>query len=462
MAGRGRRMMILAVDRRRGGPAMLLARMAARMAAVAAVLSAMLIVAALAGVAGPLPARAQAGKSIGIAAVVNDDVISQYDVDARSRVLLMGQQQAWSPDLMAQTRPQALRSLVDERLIMQEATRLGIEIPEDQVNAQVQQIAQGNNMSVQQFAEILRQSNVPLSSFAAQMRSELAWQSILRWLYRQIDVTDADVEARIEQLKSDVGSVEVALAEIFLSIESDAAEQTVRGLAADIVRRLDGGAAFGVLAKQYSDAPSAQQDGDMGWVILSRLDPVLRRAVDSLQPGSRTPPIRTAEGLQILQVRERRASQMMDFDDSGTDADVVLKQLLLPLPADATPARVQGELTLAERVRGLLVTCQDIDFAHEQVGVEATGDLGRYRVSELQSPVRELVSGLAAGQTTPPFRMRDFVSLLMVCEREDVAAGQDVREEIRTRIINERLGVLGRRYMRDLRRAAVIDDRSGL
>lgn len=430
----------------------------ASLSLVAVLLSAAFLV----GVAPVTAVQAQTSNELGIAAVVNDDVISEFDLNARIRLLMLASQIRPTEDAIERMRPQALRSLIDERLRLQEAEHLGIEITDEEVDAQIEQLAGNNNLTLQQFSQVLNQAGVPLANLQNQYRGEIAWSRIVQArLRRRVDITEEEVDAAIDQLRADVGGTEVQLSEIFLSVDSPQSEASVRSLADRIVQQLASGVPFATLARQFSESPSSQQGGDMGWVLTDRLDPGLKRAVEGLQPGQYSQPVRGAEGLHILQLRDQRASELLDLSAGGDEAELVLKQLVLPLPDQAGQAQVQAEMQRASRLRGIIKTCSDIDFVHDQVGVSQSGDLGRYRASELPQEVRQLVGNLQAGQTTAPFRVSTGVTLLMVCEREVIKADSGLRQEIRTRLLSERLDSLARRYMRDLRRAAVIDNRLG-
>src|SRR5690348_7693549 len=129
-------------------------------------------------VGAPLAAPAQ--DSIRIVAVVNDDVISQRDLDVRERMVISSSHLQESPETRARLGPQVLRGLIDERLKLQEAQRLGIKVPANDVTQQIKTIADENKMSLENFEAALAQSGITMDSLRTQINAELSWVKVIQ------------------------------------------------------------------------------------------------------------------------------------------------------------------------------------------------------------------------------------------------------------------------------------------
>lgn len=252
-------------------------------------------------------APASAQDSLKIAAVVNDDVITVLDIVVRTRIALIASNQSDTPENRSQLVVPALRNLIDERLKAQAVKAYGIEVVEADVDSHLQQLAQHNNMTADQFKSELVRRGVLVDSFTDQIRIEIGWAQLVRQRFRAAaTVTDKDVDDELAQYQQNVGKPEYALAEIFLPVygTNDAAE--VRATAEGLMDQLRGGADFAALARQFSQSATASIGGELGWNRLDRFDPAVAAAIGSMQPGQVTGPIQIPGGYSILMLHERR------------------------------------------------------------------------------------------------------------------------------------------------------------
>ena len=252
-------------------------------------------------------APASAQDSLKIAAVVNDDVITVLDIIVRTRIALIASNQSDTPENRSQLVVPALRNLIDERLKAQAVKAYGIEVVEADVDSHLQQLAQHNNMTEDQFKSELVKRGVLVDSFTDQIRIEIGWAQLVRQRFRAAaTVTDKDVDDELAQYQQNVGKPEYALAEIFLPVygTNDAAE--VRATAEGLMDQLRSGADFAALARQFSQSATASIGGELGWNRLDQLDPAVATAIGSMQPGQVTGPIQIPGGYSILMLHERR------------------------------------------------------------------------------------------------------------------------------------------------------------
>jgi peptidyl-prolyl cis-trans isomerase SurA len=252
-------------------------------------------------------APASAQDSLKIAAVVNDDVITVLDIIVRTRIALIASNQSDTPENRSQLVVPALRNLIDERLKAQAVKAYGIEVVEADVDSHLQQLAQHNNMTEDQFKSELVKRGVLVDSFTDQIRIEIGWAQLVRQRFRAAaTVTDKDVDDELAQYQQNVGKPEYALAEIFLPVygTNDAAE--VRATAEGLMDQLRSGADFAALARQFSQSATASIGGELGWNRLDQLDPAVAVAIGSMQPGQVTGPIQIPGGYSILMLHERR------------------------------------------------------------------------------------------------------------------------------------------------------------
>ncbi len=400
--------------------------------------------------AAPVPASAQ--DTMRIAAVVNDEVISVMDLEARVRLVLISSNVGDTPENRRRASPQILRQLVDERLQLQEAKRLSIDAGEGEMNEALRRIEEQSNLPPGRLLEELRQVDITPSTFLQQLRSNLVWQKVIRQrMAPQVQVGDDEVEEVLANFQRSKDLPELRIVEILLGIDKPDREGEVRRLAEQLVEQARGGADFNALARQFSESASAAVGGEIGWVLPNQLDETLQREVTNAAPGTILGPIRTISGYQIIRLVDRRLMEQANPDD----AVVNLRQALFALAA-------AGEDEVRRRASPLAdaKSCPDFEKLAEEAKASPPYTLGRLKVSDLNATLRPVVAPLGAGKVSQPVRVAEAIVVFMVCDKTEPPSNVPKAAEVRDQIFRGKLLIVGRRYLRDLRRAAYLDFRT--
>jgi peptidyl-prolyl cis-trans isomerase SurA len=406
------------------------------------------LVLGLAATAPMSPGLAQ--NTLRAAAVVNDEIVSILDLAMRTRLAILASGLRDSPEVRSRLQRQVLRSLIDERLQLQEAKRLEITVDQSETENTISMLAQQNNMSREQFLAMLRSKDILPKALQDQVLAELTWQALVqRRLRPSVEVGDEEVDEVIARLRSSQGRMQRRVSEILLAVDSVLQDDEVRRAAERLVEQLRAGANFEALARQFSQSATASVGGDLGWIDEGQLPDELNEQLERMRAGDLAGPIRTFGGFYILLLRDQRRVSL-------GDATVNLKQILFALPPEATAEQVQLAQNKAAELRPRIGGCENFDALAREFGSQGSGDLGTLKLSELPENLRRAVEPLTVGQASAPMRSSAGISLLLVCSRQD--DGID-RERIRASLIAQRLDLLARRYLRDLRRAANVDIR---
>ena len=430
-----------------------------------------LLAAILATLASPsAPIRAQQNYSI--AAVVNEDVISVHDVQARVRMFMAVSGVEGTEENRRRLVPQAMRTLIDERLQLQEAARLNITVSDQELREALATVEQQNKLPPGGLEQRLQAEGVPMSSLQAQLRATLAWSKVIRRQVRpQVEISDEEVDEFLDQLRARGGVAEYEVAEIFIPTDSAADTGTALQTARGVAQQARNGVAFATLAQQYSQSPSANSGGQIGRVQEGQLDRRLDNALRTMNPGDVSDPIRVETGYYVLQLRDKRQRTVAAAPRPSADTVVSLRRIFLPVArgAPARDMRAQAELaaTVSETVQG----CPDMERLAREVKASGAVDVGRLRTADLPERLRQTVEALPVGKASRPVQIEDGFVVLMVCERAQgsspapapvaaASANLPEREEVLRNLGTQRVEMLARRYLRDLRRAAFVDIRT--
>ncbi|MEQ8734405.1 MAG: peptidylprolyl isomerase [Rhodospirillaceae bacterium] len=425
-------------------------------AALTVARAAALKVALLAGLlafGGPTPVAAQQ-EAMRIAAVVNEDVISLFDVQSRIQLFLITSGIEDTIEIRQRLLPQVMNALIEEKLKLQEARREEIEATEQDVLAAVQLIEQNNGMQPGAFSAMLNEQGIDPGTFYAQVEADVVWLRVVREvLARDISVSEEEVQAVIDRLIANQGKPEYLLGEIFLPIGLGSREADVLDLAQRLSEQARTGTPFPALAQQFSQSPTAAVGGDLGWITTGELEPELDRALVRMNPGEFSDPIRTVSGFTILALRDERATA----EASPLMAAVTLSQVYLPT-VGRTALSEQRIDQLSTALQTQVSSCDQMNNWATEIGGPGSGPVDLIRIGGLPEAVRDTVLDLPTGRVSPPVDVAGAKLFVMICEREE-DSGLPSPNQVYSRLENEKLDTISRQRLRDLRRQALIDVR---
>jgi peptidyl-prolyl cis-trans isomerase SurA len=252
----------------------------------------------------PTPGAAQ---EVSIKILVNDDPISDYDIDQRERFLAITTQQQPSPSL----KKQATEMLIDERLQSQAGRKLGATVDEGDVTQILQGMAQKNNLSVDGLGTALGRAGVNIKTLKDRIRAQIVWQEAVRRKFRnEIQIADVDIDKEAAEKGGEGSGAEPALQlrQVKFEIPAGADQRTIaaRLAAAEDLRSRFGSCAE--LAKGVSGA-SVKTLQDQKPDSLAQ---PARLLVRNAKVGQMTPPTISQAAVELYAVCGKRSFRSDD------------------------------------------------------------------------------------------------------------------------------------------------------
>lgn len=402
---------------------------------------------ALAAAIALLTPTAAAQQVEGIAAVVNDQPITTLDVRDRMRLIISSGGVQPTPEALAFIQRDALGGLVDEMLQLQTADEFDVEVSDEEVDASLADTAARNGTTLEEINSQLSSVGVSVETLRQQIRAEIAWQILVSGRFRsRIRVSDAQIETARERFIQSAAQPQISLGEIFVELPASGDEAEAQATIQTIYAQLSQQAPFPAIARQFSDAPSAANGGRTGYLALSQMRPQVAEIAAQLQPGQISNPIRVPGGYMIIAVIERR--------DSAAVEQLELVQATL-LASQINDDRRAAFERAASRISG----CEGVEGVFEAIEGAFVTNLGSVAGNALVDDIRNTLNGVEVGEATRVLETAAGLQVFVVCARSITGPGVPTSDQVENQLINQQLGLLARRWLRDLRRDATVEYR---
>lgn len=390
------------------------------------------------------------GPASAVAAIVNDKVISTYDVQQRMQLMMISSGGRIAPQMLPQLQRQAVRDLVEDELKIQEAKKFDLVAADEEVNAQLRQMAAQSNTPYEEFEKVLKADGISMQALKTDIAAGIVWPRLVQGRYgKRARVSDDEIDQTLGRMRADATQEQFLVSEICIPVPSpDQAEAYFQG-SMQLLEQMRKGVPFAAVAQQFSACTTAATGGDMGWVRAGELPPELDNAVKNLPPGSVTNPIPTDGAFMILAVRDKRAA-VQQGEKSWTIA-----YASTPVETGRAAARTALEkLKTAEACGGGRSLRQDLGKDVSLALIESS------TLSQFDERFRPAVESLDRGSLSDMIEADGAFHILYGCE-VDEGLGIPSRDVIEDRIYSRQLERIAQQYLRDVERKSTVDFRLG-
>jgi peptidyl-prolyl cis-trans isomerase SurA len=430
-----------------------------------------LLAVALAALCGAAFAQAPAARPVApsriapvdrIVAVVNDEVITQNDLNERV-ALVTNQLQRQGGQLPPQdvlTR-QILERMINDLVQVQLAKEVGIKVDDAMLEKTIDRIAQENNLSRSDFRVAIERDGIRYAKFRDDIRNEIVLARLReREVERDIVVTDAEVDTELaREAREKSTDSEFRLAHILVLVPPQANNEVIeqrRRRAMQALSELRRGANFAQIAAAYSDAPDALQGGSLGWRPAARLPALFTEVLEKLQPGEVSDILRSPNGFHIVMLQDKRGKAAV----TGVQQTHV-RHILLRTREGLSDAEARDRLgKLRERI------VKGADFAElarihsEDATASKGGDLGWITAGDTVPEFERAMNSLSEGAVSEPIQTPFGWHLVQVLARRSDELSEDrrrlaARQAIRARKADEAF----QDWLRQARDRAFVENR---
>ncbi len=389
-------------------------------------------------------------------AIVNGEIITGTDIDHRLALIVLANGGKISAEETTRLRLQVVRNLIDETLQIQEAKANKIELTDDEVEQSFARVSKNFKRSSSQMEAYLKTVGSSSRSLKRQIKGELAWSRLLRRKVEPyVNVSGEEVDAIVAKLMASKGKHEYRVSELYMSATAETANE-VQANERKILDQLKNGGSFAAYARQFSESSTASVGGDLGWVRAEQLPGTLAETVQTMAIGQIAGPMPIAGGYDILYLADSRAILTADPRDSTMS----LRQIAIPFVAGTSAEQAKAKASEFGAATQAMQGCGKVKDVAAKFGGEVV-DSDAVKVRDLPPQLQEMLLKLQIGQSTPPFgSVTEGVRVLVLCGRDEArAVAAPNRTDIQNGMTDQRVNIRAQRYLRDLRRDAIIEYR---
>lgn len=391
-----------------------------------------------------------------IEALVNDDVITAFDVGQRMGLVLLGTGRTLnSQEELLQLRAQVLETLINEKLEIQEALQYEVPVPEDELFEVYGRVARSYNRTEETFEELLQSYGTSTAAILAQIEAEYAWQTLVNGRYSSyVEAKDEEIEAILAEMEANAGKREYRLSEIFLISSDPTQDERVQQTAARIKEQMGDAFRFGEMARQFSQSTTSAQGGDLGWISEAQLAPEIFAAVQEMDILDVSEPIKTSGGYYLIAMTDRRSI----LQPEPLDENFSVRQVGWFFTQETTEESAGAWYDMAEAKAEAFTSCENLDqFVRELGDGIVARDLGTIPLKQFNPELREILMEFSSGTATPPINTPDGFIIFVICDRSMPEAILPTPSAVQQQLETQRIAMMARRYLRDLKRDAIID-----
>ena len=364
-----------------------------------------------------------------VVAVVNDEAVTQYELEEAKRIVLqqLKQQNVRQPPADVLDK-QVLERLVTEHALLQYAKENGIKVDDNQVERTIQRIAEDNKMTVDALRTALERDHVAYAKYRDDVRNEIIVQRLReREVDSRISVSDAEVDNYLATIKAQSGGdAEYNIAHILVLVPEQATAEQIeakRRRAEEALKALRDGTDFAQVAAGFSDASDALSGGNLGWRPGARLPTVFTDVVRNMKAGEVSPVLRSAAGFHIVKLLGRRSRDEPAIVDQSHVRHILIRVNETTSEADAK-ARIER---LKDRIDAGAKFEELAKLYSEDATSAKGGDLGWINPGDVVPAFEQAMNKLPLNQVSAPVRTQFGWHLIEVLERrkQDITADRE-------------------------------------
>jgi len=380
-----------------------------------------------------------------VAAIVNDQVITTYDLRQRVKLILLSTGGRVRADQLPQLQQQALRDLIEEQMKTKELENFEVKTDPREVDQELGRIAAQAGLQLNELVQVFEQEGISVDAWRKQIATSIGWQKLVQGRYAdRVKINESEVEQTLANIRDEATKEQYLVSELCIPVQNPAQIQAYYQAGLQLIEQMRKGVPFAVAAQQFSGCTSASIGGDIGWVQAGELPTELDEALRAIPVGAVTNPIPSDGTLIILALRDKKEPR-----EPG-EPTFTLAYASAPVDKGENAARLALEKLPTAEVCNARAIKLDLGPG---IGTALLEDV---KLSQIDERFRRFIEDLDRGDLSPILEKDGYLHEVYVCEKDE-GLGIPSRAAIEDRIFGRQLSRLGQRYLRDLERKSTVE-----
>ena len=237
---------------------------------------------------------------------VNNEIITSYDLKQTILTTLVLANQEINQEIVNQSKPVALKALINSILKKNEINRFNLAVSEIELNKQLSKISGGD---IEKFKKKFEINNLNFELYEDKLKTELKWRKLIFSIYQEkVKINDKEVEIELAKMKKERKKVEYKISEILLNFNNDEEKENIINKINDQISKIG----FEDTALKFSESTSAVNKGDLGWVNSNAFTEKISKSIIKLKINEVSEPIQIANSIIFIKLKDKKITEILD------------------------------------------------------------------------------------------------------------------------------------------------------
>jgi peptidyl-prolyl cis-trans isomerase SurA len=271
-------------------------------------------------------------KKVFVVAKVDNQAITNLDLTERFAVITkMSKIKIDSPQEKRIIINQILQKMIDENLQNKEAKKLGITVDQEKILQIRSEVSQSKNIDPEKLEDFFTAKSIPYESFLRQIESQILWSEIVKkTIAPTIKVSQSEIDELLELRKIKTNIEKYFISELFIPFiyknKNDSIDS--KSLAFKLFNEIEKGKSFNDIVRQFSQSPTAEFDGEIGWIGVGDVDDETYQEIVKTKTGETSRPVLTKDGYYLFKVAKKQSFNTLTKEDKDQVKNIIFSQKL--------------------------------------------------------------------------------------------------------------------------------------
>jgi len=266
-----------------------------------------------------------------VVAVINDEVITQRDVDQLLSVLYAQYSQEFKGDELLQkmegVKKDILNQIIEDKLVLSRAKELGLKVTESEIGEKLDYIKKGFP-SEEEFYRTLETQGITAANLKDRYRDQIMMKKLVDYEVKsKISVLPSEISDYYEKHRSRFREGDkYRVKNILVKAKDDVSFELAKVEIDNVCNKLKAGENFDDLAMKYSQGPNAEKGGDMGYIEKGQMLEALDEAIFKLKSGEFSEPVKSELGYHLFKVEDIKYGKQASLEEMQKDIQMIIFQ----------------------------------------------------------------------------------------------------------------------------------------